>query len=128
MSTATEPKKRVTLREKLEAAQEKVATLDQYNHLLIRALRAIRADKVKWTPRRGNYRLGLYDLDSPSGERIIVEFYGNLSPDVNVYYFEEWAKWWNGAYSFDPEYSALCELKEIVRGYIYAARKQEGGN
>ena len=131
MSTATEPKKRVTLREKFDAAQEKIAKLDQYNHLLIRALRAIRADKVHWTPRRGNYRLGLYDVDSPSGERVIVEFYGNADPDVCPYYFDEWSEWYTrGSIVFtdDPDYRALRELIDIVRGYIYTARKQEGGN
>jgi hypothetical protein len=90
------------------------AVLDQSHqrHLLYRGLRALERKEVCWTSRLGNYQVGIFDADSPTGPRCLVRFYGNGQVETDAHDYEEWAAQWRTAFiqPHDTELEQLWEL------------------
>ena len=93
------------------------AYLDQERqaHVLQRALMALCRKQVVCAKRFGNFRLDLFDLDSPAGPKVIVRRWAKDSVGLHVeaHSFDEWA-------AFITEH---CHYPDDVRLALQAARE-----
>jgi len=111
MTTATRRKYRFKSR---ELAEEGERIQSHRAHLLYRGLRAVERGEVTWTSRQGRYQIGLYDLDSPSGARCLLRYWGNGKVETDAHDFDEWATWWERYPGSFPS-AEDCDLRSLVQ-------------
>lgn len=131
MSTATRHKYRYASRQE---AEDKVVEVDQEHHKQLRLARALYAGKVTWmpTPAPSAYRVGVFDLDTCGGPRIVTAFQPIVQgrqqePSLTVYdlygrEWEEYREWFYHHYyrADDKEAVHLRNALDAAQAAIYA--------
>jgi hypothetical protein len=97
-----------------QEAEDAYTDQERHAHVLQRALMAVCRKQVICGKRIGNYRLDLFDLDSPAGPKVIVRRWAkdSIGLHIEAHNFEEWA-----------DFLAHCHYPADVRLCLQAARE-----
>lgn len=103
-----------------QAAEEAQAASERAAHDNYRLALALHTKTIQWTKTRESYRLGVFDLESPTGPKVVQVFDpGTQTPSLTVmelygneYHTQERLTARNAA---DPEAFALLDLMERAR-------------
>ena len=121
---ATTTQRRKYLFASRQEAEDKVREMDYAKHQEMRLNRALYSGQVQWAnvSQGGPYRVGVFDLHTPAGPRIVVVFAPAITrqePNLTVYEadgkeWREWREWFYGHYyrCDDPE---SVQLDNAVR-------------
>lgn len=108
-----------------EAAEAAVRESRQYSIHLYRGMLALFTKSVEWLGRRGEYRVGVFDLDSPSGPRVMYVFQPKgttQSPSLTVTDAHQWAadaiRQYQQYGCTNDEVRGIVELAELVQQRI----------
>jgi len=88
MATAYRRKYQFKDRRAAEEAYRKEST----QHILqLRLARALYADSVQWGQRRGAYRMGIFDMQSCGGVKIVKVFWPNTTQEPALDVIDPWS-------------------------------------
>jgi len=114
-------------------AEDKVKEIDHKAHQQLRLARALYSSGIQWAknPHRGPYRVGVFDLKSPGGPRIVLVFApSGQEPDLKVFDFggnySDWKTWFFTQHyrSNDKEAASLAFLIQAIDKIISKAMKE----
>ena len=106
-----------------QAAEDAYLDQERQAHILQRALMAICRKEVVCGKRHGNYRLDLFDLDSPAGPKVIVRRWAKDSVGLHIeaHNFDEWAELLTHCTYPDGVRLALQAARDIIYRHNYPA-------
>lgn len=103
-----------------QEAEEAFARADSEAHHQLRLARALYQNAVKWSKRRGAYRVGVFDIGKLAGPRAVVMFHPNTGqePSLEVYspYGERWRKMTREAHREPALYDCVTEILPLLNG------------
>lgn len=108
-----------------QEAEQAFAEADSEAHRQLRLARALYQNAVKWSRRRGAYRVGVFDIGKVPGPRAVVMFHPNTGqePSLEVYspYGERWREMVCTAHREAALHDCVTEILPLLNGQGGAA-------
>ena len=119
MSTVTPPRKRHKYRfGSRQQAEQAYLRADAEAINQTRLARALYADTITWSKRRGAYRVGVFDRDTPVGPRAVVMFHPDtgqeLSMEVYLPFGDRWREMTRASYREPSLHECIAELLPML--------------